>query len=437
MAVGEGVPPQRRRTLRSVTSAAGRSLHAGVQRPASTMRIRYFPAFWAGNLLQFFCYNMNIIANQWLVTSLTSSRAALGLVGFIQGGMIALTSPFAGVTADRLPKRNVLIVARLLLGVAFVTIGVLQFTARVALWHIWVESILVGLVMSFSEPATQTFVFDIAGRERIQNAIALNSMGAGLAQMTGPALAGVLIAIAGLTATFFSATAGLAVSCLLFLAIPIMGKSQMNIDGAGALSQLREGLWYVRAHPPVMLVLLSCMAAVFNGSLYAMRPIFARDVLQVGSTGYGVMAALGGVGAIIGAVITSALPQTRRPGLQAVATLFLYALCLVLYSFAFSYPYILAVEFTAGFIGQLWQVSIFSGLQTSVPEAMRGRLIGLVFTCVQLTFVGQLGCGTLADLTSDQLALGLFGAIPAVWMALTLLFGHSTLARLHPLTGAE
>ena len=78
-------------------------------RPAQAFRIRHYPAFWGGNVLQFFAFQANLAANQWLITDITPSRTLLSMVGFVQGGMIAVTSPFSGVVVDRLPKRNLLI----------------------------------------------------------------------------------------------------------------------------------------------------------------------------------------------------------------------------------------------------------------------------------------------------------------------------------------
>jgi predicted MFS family arabinose efflux permease len=324
-----------------------------------------------------------------------------------------------------------MIAGRFVLAMAIAVIGILSLSGTVSLWQIWVESLVVGLMMSLTEPATQTFVFDIVGRDRIQNAVALNTMGTGLARMGGPSLAGVMIAVVGVTTTFFSASAGLVAACALFLTIPIMGHG--SATKTTVLGELRSGLGYVRSNPAVMLVLFSCMAALFNGSLVAMRPIFARDVLHVGGAGFGVMAAFAGVGSIIGAVVTAIMPQTKYPGIQTVVSMLFFAATLFLYSFAFSYPYILAIEFLNGFAGQFWQVSIFSGLQISVPEEMRGRIIGLVFTCAQLGFVGQLGVGVLADLTSDRLAMGVFGAVPMIWLTILLILGFKVISTLHPL----
>ena len=97
---------------------------------------------------------------------------------------------------------------------------------------------------------------------------------------------------------------------------------------------------------------------------------------------------------------------------------------------AFSYVYILAVEFAMGAFSQVWNVSTFSGLQMAVPDAMRGRVVSLVFTLVMLAPIGALFCGMLADATSDQTALGIFGIVPAILLIGILTFGHRQLRAL-------
>ena len=170
--------------------------------------------------------------------------------------------------------------------------------------------------------------------------------------------------------------------------------------------------------------------AFFNGALAAMRPVFARHVLEVGSQGMGVMAASAGLGNLLGALFATRLPDFRRPGLAITLGMLGFATSIVLYSLAFSLPYVLGVEFLAGVFAQLWQISTFAGLQMAVSEEMRGRVMGLVFTTAQLAQVGGLFVGRLADAIGDQAAMATFGAIPVALLILVLVFGRRSLAEL-------
>ena len=381
------------------------------------------------NLLQFFSGQVAQIALLWLITELTTSRTLLGTVGLAQGLTVFLASPAAGVAADRLPKRRLLAISRLSLALLPASVALLVFSERIEVWHVVVFSVLGGMVMALMQPASQTYVYDVVGRKRVQNAIALNATGTGAAQMGGPALAGGLIALVGTAATFGFSALGMAFSGLILVLIPVSGGT-----GAGTrrsvLADLREGFRYVADSPPLRIAFLICCLSIFNGALGVMRPIFARHVLEVGSQGYGLMAGAAGVGTVLGGVVTAVLPPMKRPGLVLAGSMLAFALSIALYSLAFSFSYILVVELLMGISGQVWGVATYSGLQMSVPEDMRGRVMGMVFMVVQLGSIGQLLIGLLADAVGDQLALGIFGLIPTVCIALLFAFGYRSLREL-------
>lgn len=379
-------------------------------------------------MLQFFGTQVQLFTLQWLVTDLTASRTILGLVVSIQGAAVAVSSPVAGVAADRLPRRNLLITSRIAIACGVLVMTALSGSGLLELWHVFPFAVALGLLTALAQPTTLAYVVDVVGRDRAQPAVALNSAGIGLGQMAGPALAGILVASVGIVGSWLGAAGGLALAALLLLWIPIPGRS----DGVSRapLRELREGFAYVLRTPPVLLALVACSMAFFNGALYAMRPVFARHVLEVGSQGMGVMAASAGLGNLLGALGATLLPRFRRPGIAIAVSMLGFSLCILLYAFAFSYTYILVVEFASGLCAQVWQISAFSGLQLSVPERMRGRVMGLLFTVVQLAQVGGVFVGGLADRVGDQAAMGVFGAIPVTVLVGLLLFGRGPLGRL-------
>jgi MFS family permease len=180
----------------------------------------------------------------------------------------------------------------------------------------------------------------------------------------------------------------------------------------------------------VLLALIATAMSIFNGAVSGMRPVFAWHVLQVESTGYGVMAAAAGLGGLLAAAVMAGLRSMRRPGLMMVWSMLGYSIGIFLYAFAFSYEYVLAVEFAMGVFGQIWYVSTFSGLQLAVPPQMRGRVVSLVFMLVMLAPVGALFVGMLADAVGDKLALGIFGLVPMIVLSGILLFGSRQLRAL-------
>jgi len=401
--------------------------------PLQVLRTPYYGRVWLSNLLHFVGSQVQLFALQWFVTDVTASRTILGLVTTVQGTTVALASPAAGVAADRLPRRGLLVGGRAGLAAGVLAMVALARMGWLDLPAVFAFAVGVGLLAALSQPAALTYVFDVVGRERAQSAVALHSAGIGLGQMAGPALAGVGIAVVGVTGSWLAAAAALGTAALLLVATPIRGDATPT--ERHPLRELQEGFAYVWATPPLRIALAICSMAFFNGALAAMRPVFARHVLEVGSQGMGWMAAAAGTGNLLGAVGATLLPTFRRPGLAIGFSMLGFSACIVLYAFALSLPYVLAVEFASGLCAQLWQVSSFSGLQLAVPERLRGRVMGILFTVVQLAPMGGVFVGSLADRVGDQLAMGIFGAVPMALTALLLLVGWRSLSALRPLAG--
>ncbi len=403
----------------------------GLRHALLTLQVPHFAPLFGSNFVQAFCGQIMMMAMQWLtITQLTDSRALYFWIPFLQGGVAALLSPFAGAVADRISKRSLLIAGRLLLVVIVLGMATLVQTDQVQLIHVYIATTLGGVISAMMLPAGQTYVFDVVGRDKVESAISLNATVNGIAQVAGPAAAAVLLAWVGVAGSFFIGAAGLTTAAGLLLAIPIAGKLADRAQETSVGQDLMEGLRWAHGDAPVRLVLIACTMAIFNGALGPMRPVFANSVLGVGEAGFGAMGAAAGAGTILAATWLASLASFRKPGLWIIGSLWAYACCILLYALAFSFEWILLIEFFAGFSGQVWNVTVVAGIQLAVPEHMRGRMIGLVFMVAQLGFIGAPAIGYLADAVGDQLALGVFGLIPSVVLALVLAFGHRTLARM-------
>jgi MFS family permease len=362
------------------------------------------------------------IAMQWLITGLTPSRTVIGLVGFVQFGAIALMSPLGGVIADRVAKRSLLVSGRLVLVGLSAAMAFLTFTETARVWQGILVAFGIGLTASVIGPATMTYVYDVATRSSAARAVALNATATGSAMILGRALGGTIIAAVGTALTFSSASGFFLFAAALLLFIPIRGEPHPEASGRSMRQDLREGFAYVWANPPLRFVLLACCMTVFNGAVFPMRPIFVRYVLGEGSSAYGAMAAAQGAGALLAAFALLVFP-VRRVGLVVIGSLWVYAMCVFAYAFADSLHYLVGVEFALGVSGQIWNVAAMSGLQLVVPDKMRGRVMGLVFTIAQLGFLGHLIIGVLADQVGDRMALGIFGIIPTILVGLVFVFG--------------
>ena len=401
----------------------------GFQEAVETFRLPHYGPLWASNLVQFICFHVLFMAMQWLVTTLTDLRGGVTFLSAIQGASIALASPFAGVIVDRYAKRNLIILGRLgLVGVATTT-ALLVHAEVLSYWGLVAIGIVGGALASVLGPATQTFVVDVVGRNRTQHAVTLNSIGSSFGTVGGAAIGGILIGAVGVVSTYLMAATGVVLSAIAILTIPMRGRTERS-ERSSLTRDLREGFAYVRERPPLMLALLACSMAIFNGAMGPMRVIFAKYVFEAGPSGFGAMSAAHGIGTMAAAIFLTLRPPTKHFGLLISGTMGLYAFGVLAYSFAFSFEYILGVELFLGVAGQAWNICAMVGFQLVVPPEMRGRVLSMVLTLAQLGFIGAGVVGLLADAVGDQLAVGIFGAIPTTLLALQLLFGWRVLKQM-------
>ena len=394
-----------------------------------TFRLPHYGALWGSNVVQFICFHVLFMAMQWLVTELTELVSAVTLLSALQGASIAVMSPFAGVIVDRYPKRNLIVLSRFLLAGIATTVATLVYAGVMTYWILIAIAVLGGALNSALGPATQTFVVDVVGRDRTQHAVSLNAIGSSFGTMGGASLAGVLIAAVGVVGTYAIAALGVIASALAVVRIPIRGRVERT-ERTSLGSDLREGFAYVRSRPELLLALAACAMALFNGAIGPLRVVFATKVFDAGPMGFGMMSAVHGIGTFAAAVLLILRRPRGNYGLLIAGTMFVYASGLVLYSFAFSFEYILAVELLLGLSGQAWNICAVVGFQMVVPAEMRGRVLSMVMTLAQLGFLGMAVVGVLADLIGVQLAVGIFGAIPMTLLTIELVFGWKTLKKM-------
>ena len=238
---------------------------------------------------------MQTVAQAWLVLILTDSAFKLGAVKVLQFGPILVLGLVSGVIADRFPRRSVLLVTQ---SIAAVMAGILTFltwTDRIELWHIYGLAFLLGISNSFDMPARQAFSGDLVPKEDLSNAIALNSSLFNMGRLIGPAIGGVLLATYGPTICF-------ALNTLSFLAVigslvAIDLPNTVRKTTSRGIQQIREGLGYVRNTSLVrMTIIMVGMVGIFGLNMEVWIPILARNELDAGPGGYGLLMAGMGLG---------------------------------------------------------------------------------------------------------------------------------------------
>ena len=271
---------------------------------------------------------MQTVAQAWLVLKITGSGTALGFVVALQFLPVLVLGPWGGVLADRMPKRRLLLITQVAFGLLALLLGILTATNVVTLWMVYAVALCFGCVTALDNPARQTFVLEMVGREHLANAVTLNTVNINMARVIGPALAGLIIAVIGIALCFLlNAVSYIAV----IIALLMMNKSELRPapPQARAKGQLRDGFRYVWSTPKlrtplVMMAIVGTLAYEFQVIL----PLVAKYTFGGDAATYGIMTGAMGVGAVVGGLFTASRQRTGD-GPLIQATLVFGALILV------------------------------------------------------------------------------------------------------------
>ena len=393
----------------------GRSLPEGL----SAFAHRDYRVFWFTQLFSLTGTWVQSLAQSWLVLTLTDSPAALGLIGVCQFGPTLILGLPAGVLVDRLPKRRLLMATQI---AAATIIGLLAFlvaTGRVQLWQIYAAAIALGVVSAVDMPARQSYVVDLVGKDDLMNAIALNSALFNTTRVAGPALAGLLLAAYGPEICFV-------LNAVSYVPV-IAGLSLMRTDGkpkrggedASHLERLREGLAYVRKTPDVRLpIVLAGLMAIFGMNFAVWAPLLARDALDIGASGFGLLMSSLGVGSLTGALTLAFTGRRPSPRVMLGTALLFGTFEIALGIVAgLGLPAVLAMVLMAGtgFAMSTTMAQANTTVQTNSPDRLRGRVMSIYLTVFAgSTPIGAALAGFLSDVWSAPVAVAAGGAVVAV-----------------------
>ena len=393
-----------------LSKGAGRGLLSRV-RTFDSLKEPSYRWLWLGMLGSFAGMQMQMLARGWLVVDkLDGSALDLGIVTSSSGAPLLLLSLFGGVISDRVPKRNLLVVTQSCNGIIALLVAVLIVTDLVQIWHMIVAAVLTGTVFAFNMPGRQSLIPELVSKDKLSNAVALNSAGMNLNRIIAPAAAGVLVAVIGLSGVYF-----LVVGCYAFAAFTMLmirpSSSSTPTRTTSILQDLKAGLKYARSDSKISsLLLLALVPLLFAHPYQALLPVFAKNILGVGSDGLGFLMGAIGVGAVTGTLVLASLSSSRNRGLIMVSLLVVFGLALVLFSQSSNLYLSLGALFLVG-IGSMGYNALNHTLllTTSTPE-MRGRVTSIYMTSFGIMPLGVFPMTAAADAIGPPSALTIGGA---------------------------
>jgi MFS family permease len=393
----------------------------------SLRRHRNYRLYFFGQVVSISGTWMQNVAQAWFIVQLTHSALAVGVLALCQFGPYAIFGLLGGALADRTNQRRLLIATQSTFMLSAAALAGLAISGHAAVWEVYMLAAVNGVVMVFDTPTRQSFTIQMVGRGELPNAIALNSSIFNASRIIGPAIAGALIAVAGVGVCFL-------INALSFLAVigalALMREAELYPVGRNQLKQNLwrgsvEGLAFAWRTPLlrsvlIMMLLIATIGINFN----VLLPVLASATLQSGPAVFGVLSAIFGAGALAGALTSASLGRASARALLVGASLFSAAeLVLAPLRVVWAAGLVLLV---LGFAFSLYTSQSNTALQLNTPDRLRGRVMGIYgYVFIGTAPLGGLLAGWLAQVGGTELAFFVAGGVSLA----AALFGRIDLTR--------
>ena len=387
-------------------------MHQHATRTFRSLTNRNYRLFFSGQLVSVSGTWMQMVAQSWLVLTLTRSGVALGVTAALQFLPMLLFGVWGGVVADRFDKRRVLMATQTAAGVLAVVLGSVVAAGAAELWIVDVLALLLGAVNVVDLPTRQAFVTEMVGADDVANAIGLNSAVFNVGRLLGPAVGGVVIASVGTAPCFF-------VNAISYVGVvgglAAMRSEELHRDARARPGprQVRAGLRYVWSTPELRsTIVLLALVGTFALNFAVVLPLLARFTLHGGAPLYGTLSAAMAVGSVVGALFSAG---RSRPTKALLVWSALAVGALMLLTAAASTAFLAgAALVVTGLAVMIFLATANTTLQLASTPAMRGRvmaLYGLVF--LGSTPVGGPIVGWVSQQWGARAGLALGGVVSA------------------------
>ena len=392
-------PPQNTRPRRSIPGLSGYG------RLVEPMRSPTMRMLWASTFINQMGQGMQQVILGWLIFDITGSSGMVGAIFAARSAPNLVVGLAAGPLTDRFDRRRVMQLSIWGMMLACLALAVLLLGDGLEVWHLLALTFGLGALQAFAMTARQVYVFDLAGASGAVGGIAAINLAQRLSQMVGALAAGSLIAWQGAEAGFLFMAVTYGVGGASIFLLRQQGVSAPE-ERETILENIRNYIRALRSNRVMVSLMISTAAAeVLGFSHQAILPVLAKDVLNVGAFGLGVLTSFRAVGATLGVMALAVAGQVRRPGALLLGTLAVFGLGQVLLGQSVAFWMALVCVVLVNFAAAITDVLHQSLLQLSVSNEQRGRAMGSWIVGIGSAPVGQLELGYLAELTSSRVAL--------------------------------
>lgn len=392
-----------------------------------------YPRLWCANILSYTPRWMQMTLVAWLVLELTDSPWLVALVGFFASTPMLFLGLVGGVLADRTQRKRLIVFLQGMNVAVSLIMTLLLASGAIQVWHAYTAICLNGVAWALGFPARRALIFDLLGTSGITNAVALDSVGMNASRMVGPALAGALISLIGLTGGFVVITVCYVIGLILLATLRVQQIDRPERRRQSIVRNVTEGFRYIRTDRVILGVIV--ITVLMNFLLFPymqMVPVFARDVLHVGPLLMGVLLGAEGFGALVGSVVLASVVNITYHGRYFVIGSMIALIAMMIFSmsqwYIISFPTLFIVGLGTACFGTM-QSTIVMIMAT---EEMRGRALGVVSLAIGAGPLGSLFLGAVADTISPVFAVRLNAMLGIVTLICTALVLPSILDRTQP-----
>lgn len=382
-----------------------------ISRTVRALSNRNYRLFFTGQGISLVGTWMQSIAASWLLYRLSGSAFILGLSGFFSQIPVFLISPVAGVLGDRWNRHRIIIAVQVMSMIQAFVFAAITLTGIVQIWHILLMSCVLGIINAFEMPTRQAFVMEMVGdRSLLPNAIALNSSIFNGSRLIGPAVAGIIVSIAGEGFCFLINGISYIAVIVAFISMNVDSRKNISAD-RNFLSEIKDGFAYATGHVPIRdLLTVAALISFFSMTFPVLLPVFATKIFGGGSHTFGLLVSASGAGAFLATVFLAM--RKSIAGLGKVMNIAVYAFAAGLILFSFSK--ILYLSMILLVILGFSMITVFAScntlLQTIVDESKRGRVMSFyVMAFTGFAPAGSLLSGIVSSKAGAPLTLFMFG----------------------------
>jgi MFS family permease len=397
-------------------------------------RHRDFLIYWLGLLLGHTGTLIQTTAQSWLIFQLTNSPFYLGLEGLCLGLPRVLFSAFGGAVVDRSDRKTIFIITQTSFVLMALFLGLMQHLGWIRVWHLLTVSALTGFLVSFEQPVRQSILHHLVPREVLPNAVTLYQMIFNGSMLFGPSIGGMLIPWIDTKGCFFVATIGnLFVLTTIFMIH--IAPADLTPRQTSLARDMIDG-FTIAWRTPIFLALLTALAIVsFCTKPYTQfMPVFARDILQVGAPGLGILLMAPGAGAILGGLTLASLRRFPKPHLLLFFLAAGFGTSISLFAGSRSFPFSIVMLFIAGAFQTTFLSSVATLLQMHTGENNRGRIMSM-FGLINrgLGPMGSFPFGLLATALGAPWTVTICGIL-TVGLVGSVAFGKAELRHARPIS---